>query len=65
METKPKSSSGSGIGQPSQWTEGEKKVWMAVLFLGSVLLYAGRGALPVSIVEMSLELEWDKRTSVR
>ena len=57
-------SSGVSLGQPSRWTDGEQRVWVPVLFLGGLLVYAGRGALPVTVVEISYEFEWDKRISV-
>lgn len=54
----------SGLGQPSLWTDRERRLWIMVLFFGSVLIYAGRGALPVSMVEMSAELSWNKQICV-
>ena len=55
----------TGLGQPSRWTNRERNIWIPFLFLGSVLIYAARGALPVTLVEMSVEFNWDKRISVR
>lgn len=54
----------SGLGQPSLWTDRERRLWIMVLFGSSILIYAGRGALPVSMVEMSSDLSWDKRICV-
>ena len=61
---KPHSQTKSGLRQPSQWTDNEQKAWVPLLFVGCVLLYAVRGALPVTVIQMSVEFEWDKRTSV-
>lgn len=64
MATHTKSTKVAGMGQPLRWTDTERVKWVPFLFLGSVLVYAARGALPVTVVEMSEEFEWDKRTSV-
>ena len=53
-----------GLGQPLHWSDKEKKIWIPFLFLGSVLIYAGRGSLSVSIVEMATLFNWDKRICV-
>ena len=63
MEGKPKTYSGV-LGQPSRWTDSEKNLWIFVLFIGCLLVCAARGALPVTVVEMSREFQWDKRMSV-
>lgn len=60
-----KSTTVVGLGQPIRWTDSERRTWVPYLFLGTVLVYAARGALPVTVVEMSEEFKWDKKTSVR
>ena len=55
----------AGLGQPFRWTDSEKRIWVVCLFFGAVLLYAARGALPITVVEMSEEFNWDKRMNVR
>ena len=55
----------AGLGQPQRWTDSEKRVWVVYLFFGAVFLYAARGALPVTVVEMSAEFNWDKKMNVR
>ena len=65
MDIKPRPLSSGVLRQPTRWTEKEKKVWITVLFAGCLLVSAGRGALPVTVVEMSREFNWDKRMSVR
>lgn len=54
----------SGLGQPLLWSERERRVWILLLFLGSVLCYAGRNTLSVSIVEMATEFNWNKKICV-
>ncbi len=52
------------LSQPLRWTDGERRVWVLMFFVGCLLVSAGRGALPVTVVEMSREFNWDKRMSV-
>ena len=52
------------LGQPLRWTDRESRVWVLMFFVGCLLVSAGRGALPVTVVEMSREFNWDKRMSV-
>ena len=47
------------------WTGAELTMWIVVLFLGMVCVYCNRVALPVSVVEIGKEREWNKRTVVR
>ena len=56
--------SGGGIGQPLLWSDRERRLWVIVLFTGCILVYAGRGTLPICIVDISKELHWDKKISV-
>lgn len=49
-------------GQRKHWSASERRWWSLVLFLGLMVLSATRMSLPVSIVEMSRELLWDKQT---
>ena len=56
--------SGGGIGQPLHWSERERRLWILVLFICSILIYAARSSLSVSIVEMASEFDWNKRTCV-
>ena len=55
---------GGGIGQPLHWSERERKLWILVLFICSILIYAARSSLSVSIVEMASEFDWNKKTCV-
>ena len=60
-------SAGNGdiaLGRPSLWTQKEQRAWVLALFVGLVVLYANRMALPVSVVELAHEMEWSKKTSV-
>lgn len=50
-----------GTTQQGQWTVKEKRVWVVVLLIGMVALFSNRMCLPVTIVEMAKELQWDKR----
>ena len=59
-----KSVGGGGIGQPLHWTDRERKLWIIVLFICSILLYAVHTSLSVSIVEMASEFDWNKKTCV-
>ena len=59
-----KSVGGGGIGQPLHWTDRERKLWIIVLFICSILVYAARTSLSVSIVEMASEFDWNKKTCV-
>ena len=52
------------LGRPSLWTQKEQRAWVLALFVGLVVLYANRMALPVSVVELAHEMEWTKKTSV-
>ncbi len=64
MDVKPRPLANGVLRQPVRWTDSERKVWIMVLFTGCLLVSAGRGALPVTVVEMSREFNWDKRMSV-
>ncbi len=44
------------------WTVGERRLWSLVMFLGLVVLSATRMSLPVTIVDISQDLAWDKQT---
>ena len=59
-----KSVGGGGIGQPLHWNDRERKLWIIVLFICSILVYAARTSLSVSIVEMASEFDWNKKTCV-
>ena len=39
-------------------------MWMGVLFVGLVMLYAVRMSVPVTIVTIAQEMDWDKRICV-
>lgn len=62
MDAKPRAF--SPVVSATKWTDKERKVWAILLFIGCLLVSAGRGALPVTVVEMSKEFQWDKRMSV-
>ena len=58
---------GSSVGvvhSQSYWGKRERQVWMVVLFMGLVMLYAVRMSVPVTIVTMAQEMDWDKRICV-
>ena len=57
-------SSHGGIGRPQLWTTGQRRLWLFALFMLLLLLYASRTALPIAIVKIAEEREWNKRTSV-
>ncbi|XP_028408605.1 solute carrier family 17 member 9-like [Dendronephthya gigantea] len=42
------------------WSKRQRKIWVASLFLGSVILYVTRVAGPVTVVAMGQDLGWDK-----
>ena len=48
----------------SRWTDGERRLSMVVLFMSFVMMSAGRGALPIAIVQMAEEFQWNKQTIV-
>ena len=48
----------------SYWGRRERQVWMGVLFVGLVMLYAVRMSVPVTIVTIAQEMDWDKRICV-
>ena len=50
--------------EPLHWNDRERKLWIIVLFICSILLYAARTSLSVSIVEMASEFDWNKKTCV-
>ncbi|XP_002739637.1 voltage-gated purine nucleotide uniporter SLC17A9-like [Saccoglossus kowalevskii] len=43
------------------WSRREKNLWTLALFVGTVLNFAARNSFPLSAVEISKELNWDKR----
>ena len=42
----------------------ERKVWLISLFFGTAALYASRAVMPLCIVAISKEMNWDKMQSV-
>jgi Holliday junction resolvase-like predicted endonuclease len=46
------------------WSKRQRKIWVASLFLGSVVLYVTRVAGPVTVVAMGQDLGWDKTVAV-
>ena len=48
----------------AHWPLSERRTWVGSLFLGLVVLYLVRFSVPVAIVEMSEEMNWDKKTCV-
>lgn len=50
--------------EQTYWTKRQRKIWIASLFLGAVMLYVTRVAGPVTIVAMGQELGWDKTVAV-
>ena len=48
----------------SYWGRRERQVWVGVLFVGLVMLYAVRMSVPVTIVTIAQEMDWDKRICV-
>ena len=46
------------------WSKRQRKIWVASLFLGSVMLYVTRVAGPVTVVAMGQDLGWDKTVAV-
>lgn len=60
-----KHGSGSvGVVHSSYWDRREQRVWGMVLFVGLVMLYATRMSVPVTIVAIAQEMDWDKRMCV-
>ena len=49
---------------PVYWSKRQRKIWVASLFLGSVMLYVTRVAGPVTVVAMGQDLGWDKTVAV-
>ena len=47
-----------------KWTPAERRVWCAVLFVGSMCLYMSRNSLPLCMVSISSAVQWDKHQSV-
>ena len=43
----------------------EQKLWIATMFTGCATVYAARTAVPLCIVAISKEMNWDKKQSVR
>ena len=48
----------------AHWPISERRVWMGLLVLGLIVMYMTRTSMPVAIVEISQELNWDKKTCV-
>ena len=48
----------------THWPISERRTWTSLLLLGIVVLYMVRTSVPVAIVEISQELNWDKKTCV-
>lgn len=46
------------------WSKPQRKIWVASLFFGSVILYVTRVAGPVTVVAMGQDLGWDKTVAV-
>ncbi len=46
------------------WSKRQRKIWVASLFLGAVMLYVTRVAGPVTVVAMGQDLGWDKTVAV-
>lgn len=42
----------------------ERKLWLTSLFLGTAALYSTRTVMPLCIVSLSKEMNWDKMQSV-
>ena len=42
----------------------DRKVWLAGLFCGSVMLYMARTVMPLCIVSMGKEFDWSKSDTV-
>ncbi|PVD23171.1 hypothetical protein C0Q70_16434 [Pomacea canaliculata] len=47
----------------NHWTRIEKKNWTVMLMCGTAMLYAARTIMPVCIVVVAKEMNWDKRES--
>ena len=52
------------VDSQSYWGRRERQVWVGVLFVGLVMLYAVRMSVPVTIVTIAQEMDWDKRICV-
>ena len=65
MASRTKATVVAGLGEPLRWTDSEQKIWVPYMFLGAMLVYAARGALPITVVEMAEEFDWDKKMRVR
>ena len=57
-------SSAGVLHSQSYWDRREQRVWGTVLFVGLVMLYATRMSVPVTIVTIAQEMDWDKRMCV-
>ncbi|XP_070555728.1 voltage-gated purine nucleotide uniporter SLC17A9-like isoform X2 [Ptychodera flava] len=42
------------------WSRQEKRAWTLALFIGTVIIYASRNAMPLCAVSISKEFQWDK-----
>ena len=52
------------LGDQVYWSKRQRKIWVASLFLGAVMLYVTRVAGPVTVVAMGQDLGWDKTVAV-
>ncbi|XP_076440135.1 LOW QUALITY PROTEIN: voltage-gated purine nucleotide uniporter SLC17A9-like [Babylonia areolata] len=48
------------ISSGKYWTRSEKNQWAAGLLLGTAMLYAARTIMPMCVVTVSQEMNWDK-----
>jgi len=46
------------------WKDCGRRLWIFGMFLGTMLLYSARSAVPLCIAAMSRDLSWDKLTDV-
>ncbi|KAK2194165.1 hypothetical protein NP493_2g17004 [Ridgeia piscesae] len=54
----------NGDGAPKKfWNRQERRLWVGCLFLGCSMIYATRTVMPLCVVAVSQELQWDKTQS--
>ncbi|XP_048581408.1 solute carrier family 17 member 9-like isoform X2 [Nematostella vectensis] len=58
MSVKPSSSNADNLIIP--WPDEKKRIWIASMFIGTMLLYSARSAIPLCMAAMSKDLTWDK-----
>lgn len=46
------------------WKGVSRHLWISAMFLGTMLLYSARSAVPLCIAAMSRDLSWDKFSDV-